>query len=341
MGATFRASLFGGVTLSRPVNEITALDIAAALKPIWRDKPEVARKLYPAIRRVFEYARIRLRDDHGVSMPENPARWDDLKAIGFESPPKLSWGSHPSLPYEQLPAFMADLRARDAIAARALEFLILTNARTNAVLQARWGEIDFEQALWTAPIANLKDRRHRKEGLRIPLSDRVLEILREMKEAQSSAYVFPAYKSHRSLSNMAMLTLLKRMNGPDKSAAKWADPNSKRPITAHGFRATFRTWAEEATGFPHAVVEQAMGHQVGTQVERAYRRTDVLAKRRELMAAWARSCEPPASGQVISAPRQPGVARHGPGDRRQRASVSQRAHAVLRRAHERLFMTAM
>ena len=115
-----------GPLLTRPVHEITTLDIAAILKPVWNTKPEVARKLYPAIRRVFEYARIRLRDDHGVSMPDNPARWDDLKAMGFEAPAKLSRGSHPSLScMNGYPiCLFADLRARDAIAARALGLLI-------------------------------------------------------------------------------------------------------------------------------------------------------------------------------------------------------------------------
>jgi Arm DNA-binding domain len=108
-----------GPLLARPVHEITTLDVVGILKPVWSTKPEVARKLYPAIRRVFEYARIRLRDDHGIGMTDNPARWDDLKAMGFQPPTKLSRGSHPSLSYELLPSFIADLRARDATAARA------------------------------------------------------------------------------------------------------------------------------------------------------------------------------------------------------------------------------
>jgi integrase len=287
-----------GTLLSRPVHEITTLDVAAVLRPVWHEKPEVARKLYPAIRRVFEYARIRLRDDYGIAMPDNPARWDDLKAMGFEPPEKLSRGSHPSLSYIQAPAFVSDLRSRDAIAARALEFLMLTNARTDAVLKARWKEIDLARALWTVPLVNLKDRKHRKEGFRIPLPDQAVKIVRKMKKTRTSAFVFPAHRPDRPLSNMAMLTLLKRMNNGSK--AKWVDTSSKRPITVHGFRATFRTWAEETTGFPHAVIEQAMGHQVGTQAECAYRRTDVLEKRRELMAAWAQHCEPKKSAKVIS-----------------------------------------
>lgn len=108
------------------MHQITTVDVAAVLRPVWRTKPEVARKLYPAIRRVFDHARVLLRDEHGIMMPDNPARWTDLKAMGFEPPAKFTKGSHPSLPYNQMQPFMADLRARDAVAARALEFLILT-----------------------------------------------------------------------------------------------------------------------------------------------------------------------------------------------------------------------
>jgi integrase len=280
------------------------MEVAAVLRPVWRSKPEVARKLYPAIRRVFEHARIRLRDDHGIAMPDNPARWTDLKAMGFETPAKLSRGNHPSLPYNHMPAFMADLRARAAIAARALEFLILTNVRTDAVLKAAWEEFDLDQAVWTVPLANLKDRAHRKEGFRVPLVVRAVEIVGQMQEGRISRFVFPGQARGKPLSNMALLILLKRMNSGEEK--NWIDPVSGRPITAHGFRATFRTWAEEVATFPHAVIEQAMGHQVGSQVERAYRRTDVLEKRRELMEAWAQWCEQriPANGGSIKASRQ-------------------------------------
>jgi integrase len=132
--------------------------------------------------------------------------------------------------------------------------------------------------------------KHRKESFRVPLTTRAAEIAREMEKIKLSDYVFPGQAPDKPFSNMALLTLLKRMNAV--ASEKWVDPTDKRPITAHGFRATFRTWAEEATGFPHAVIEEAMGHKVGGQVERAYRRTDVLEKRRELMTAWADYCEP-------------------------------------------------
>ena len=287
---------YSGDLLKRPVSEITTVEVADVLRPVWRSKPEVARKLYPAIRSVFERARVILRDKHGVEMLRNPANWADLKAMGFEAPKELSRGHHPSLAYVELPEFIADLRARDATAARALEFLILTNVRTNAVLQARWSEFDLDNEVWTVPLANLKDREHRDEAFRVPLSRRSLDILAEMGKAPVSALVFPGQKSKEPLSNMAMLTLLKRMNSGER---KWLDKSDKdkpRSITAHGFRATFRTWAEEVATVPHAVVEQAMGHKIGSKVERAYRRTDVMDLRRALMSAWAAYCEPRETG---------------------------------------------
>jgi integrase len=285
--------------LDRPVHEITAVDVAATLRLVWKTKPESARKLYPAIRRVFDRARVILRDEHGIAMLENPARWDDLKAMGFETPKELTKGNHPSLPHAQMGEFIAALRARKAAAAAALEVLILTNVRTNAVLQAKWSEFDLDKAIWTVPLVNLKDREHRKESFEVPLAPRVVEIVREMEKARVSVYVFPGQKKGHPLSNMAFLTLLKRMNAtpkteqPDPDAKPtWRDHTSGRAITAHGFRATFKTWAEEVATFPHAVIEHAMGHKVGGKVERAYTRTTLLDMRRKLMDAWAVYCEP-------------------------------------------------
>lgn len=156
--------VFCGAIWDRPVHEITTTEIAALLRPVWRSKPEVSRKLYPAIRIVFDHARIVLRDEHGITMVDNPARWADLKAIGWDAPPKLSKGHYPSLPYPQLPKFIEAVRAQEGVSARALEFLILTNVRTNALRKAKRDEFDFDQALWTVPLSNLKDRKHRKEG---------------------------------------------------------------------------------------------------------------------------------------------------------------------------------
>jgi integrase len=279
---------YSGPLVDRPVHEITTVEIAATLAPIWRTKPEVARKTYPAIRRVFDRARVILRDEHGITMHRNPAEWSDLKALGFGAPRELTRGRHPSLSYDQMSEFMTNLRGREAVSARALEFLILTNVRTSAVLKATWDQFDLDGALWTVPLASLKDRDHRMAPFRVPLSPRAVDIVREMGRARLSRYVFPSASGAQALSNMSLLTLLKRMN---TGTRKWLDKDS-RPITAHGFRATFKTWAEEVATVPHVVVEQAMGHQVGSKVERAYRRTDLLEKRRALMQAWANYCAP-------------------------------------------------
>jgi integrase len=292
---------YSGPLLDRPVHEITALDVAAVLRPVWRSKPEVARKLYPAIRRVFDRARVILRDEHGISMLENPARWDDLKAMGFETPKELTKGNHPSLPHGQMSEFIAVLGARKATAALALELLILTNVRTNAVLQAKWPEFDLDKALWNVPLVNLKDREHRKESFDVPLSPRAVEIVKEMEKARVSAYVFPGQRKGQPLSNMAFLMLLKRVNGaPTDAKPRWHDPTSGRAITAHGFRATFKTWAEEVATFSHAAIEHAMGHKVGGKVERAYTRTTLLDMRRKLMDAWAAYCEPSSADEKVT-----------------------------------------
>jgi integrase len=287
--------VYSGSLLDRPVNEITTTDVAAVLRPVWRTKPEVARKLYPAIRRVFEAARIMLKAEHGIVM-DNPARWDDLKALGFEAPKALTRGSHPSLPYPRMPDFVAALRGRDATAARLLEFLILTNVRTGTALAAEWREIDLDAAVWIVPVDKLKDAKHRKEPFRIPLSPRAVAILREMEAGKTSRYVFPG-ATGKPLSNMAMLILLKRMNSGE---TKWLDPVQEKPIVPHGFRSSFRTWAEETAHFPHHAVETAMGHVVGTAVERIYNRTDALEQRRRLMDSWAAHCEPKSGENVVA-----------------------------------------
>lgn len=133
--------------LDRPAHEITTLDVAAVLRPVWRTEPEVARKLYPAIRRIFDRARVILRDEHGIAILENPARWDDLKAMGFETPKELTKGDHPSLAHGQITDFTAALRERKATAGLAIELRILTNVRTNAIPQAKWPEFDLDKAL--------------------------------------------------------------------------------------------------------------------------------------------------------------------------------------------------
>ena len=327
---------YAGPLLDLPVNQITTLDVMRTLAPIWHDKPEVARKVYPAIRRVFDRARIVLRDGFKIDLARNPADWRDLRASGLEKPKELSRGRHPSLAYAQLPEFIAALREREAVAARALEFLILTGVRTAAVLSATWDQFDLANAVWTVPLAALKDRKHRTEAFRVPLSSRALAILAEMKPL-GAKHVFPGQTTSTPLSNMAMLTLLQRMNHGE--TPRWTDPADKRPITAHGFRASLKTWAQETATFPHAVVETALGHTVGGKVERAYSRTDLLEQRRALMDAWAHHCEPGARrtsssfGARDAPTRRAGIGR--PADKREQAHSLPRApHGPIARARD-------
>jgi integrase len=193
--------------------------------------------------------------------------------------------NHPALPHKELPAFMAELRPRDGIAARALEFAILTAARTGEVLGARWQEIDTEARLWSVPAERMKGERIH----RVPLSGPALAVLEAMRSLRQDDFVFPSATSNRSLSDMALLAVLKRLDRSD--------------ITTHGFRSTFRTWAADRTDYPREVVEMALAHKTADKTEGAYQRGepdagDMLDRRRPMMEAWARYCITPP-GKVV------------------------------------------
>jgi integrase len=213
---------------------------------------------------------------------DNPARWRGhldhlLPARGKVRRVK----HHAALPYAQLPTFMSALRTRNATAARALEFAILTAARTGEIIGAKWEEVDFAGRVWVIPAERMKAGQEH----RVPLSDHALEILTRMKKAQESDFVFPGDR-RATLSNMAFLMLLRRMKRDD--------------ITAHGFRSTFRDWVEEQTDTPRAVAEMALAHTIGSAVEAAYRRGDLFEKRRVLMSKWANFCsKPPRTNNAI------------------------------------------
>jgi integrase len=240
------------------------------------------------LRRVFDYARVQLRDRHGIVMPNNPAAWQDLRDRGFERISKLSRGRQAALDYQKTAEFFAALRQRQGIAARALEVTLLTGLRTGDVIGARWTEIDLAHKTWVIPAERLKDRRTRTEPHRVPLSPQVVAILKAL--PRLGEFVFAGLKPGKPLSNMAMLGALKDMNRDESGKPRWVDPKSGRPITPHGLRATFRTWGEDA-GFPRDLLEESLGHQVGNAVERAYRRTDSFDRRRAIMQAWANFCK--------------------------------------------------
>jgi integrase len=266
----------------KPVAEIGTEDVLKVLKPMWTTTPETASRLRGRIERVLDFARAR-----GQRSGENPARWrGHLDAI-LPRRAKHTRGHHRAMPFDEVPAFMAALRERVGIAPRALEFTVLTAARSGEVLGARWSEFDLEARVWTVPASRTKAGREH----RVPLSPRAVEMLRGMEQMRVSEFVFPGAKGGRPLSAINTLeTVLRRM---------------KVDVTVHGFRSAFRDWAGERTTFPREVAEAALAHLVGDAVERAYRRGDALEKRRRLMDAWAAFCEPKGSGSVVSISRRP------------------------------------
>jgi integrase len=269
--------VYGAPLRSKRVDEISTVDVLEVLKPIWLTKPETAARVRGRIERVLDAATAK-----GHRSGQNPALWRGHLANLLPKRKKLSRGHHAAMLYGDVPAFVTDLRERDAMAARALEFTILTAARSGETFGATWREIDLKAALWVIPAERMKAGREH----RVPLTPRVIEILTDLvglKDGQD-AFVFPGRKEGRPLSVMAMDMLLRRM---------------KIDFTVHGFRSSFRDWAGEETTFPREVAEAALAHVVGDETERAYRRGDALEKRRKLMAAWTSYCVPKTPGNVL------------------------------------------
>jgi integrase len=265
-----------------PVNAIDTEAVLSVLKPLWTRAPETASRLRGRIEAVLDAAKARGSIHRNEA---NPARWRGHLDKLLPKRAKLTRGHHAAMPYAEVPAFITDLRQRAAVAARALELCILTATRSGEALAAQWNEIDFDGKIWTVPPARTKSAREH----RIPLSDRAVAILREMEIGRTGEYVFPGQRAGRPLSNMAFEMLLRRFNSP---------------YTAHGFRSAFRDWAGNETQFPREVAEHALAHVIGDKAEQAYRRGDALARRRELMDAWARHCEGAAGDNVVTFRRQ-------------------------------------
>jgi integrase len=212
---------------------------------------------------------------------ENPARWRGHLDALLPKRPKLTRGHHKALPFDDVPDFAAKLRKMDGMAPAALEFAILTAARSGEVLGARWNEVDLAARVWTVPPHRMKGAREH----RVPLSDRVVEILTAMQRLRVSDFVFPGMMPDRPLSVMALEMVLRR---------------AKIDATVHGFRSAFRDWTGEQTTFSRELAEAALAHLVGDEVERAYRRGDALEKRRVLMDAWGSFCGRRQRGTVVA-----------------------------------------
>jgi integrase len=254
-----------------PVDEIATPHIVKVLEPIWKTIPETASRVRGRIEKVLGWATVR-----GFRSGDNPARWrghlaELFPAVGKIAKPK----HHAALPFTDVPALLTDLAAIDHIAARALEFTILTAARAGEVLGATWDEIDTAGKTWTLPGRRMKAHQEH----RVPLSERALALLATL--PRSDKRIFP-------IGEVAMLLLLKKL----------------RPglATVHGFRSSFRDWASERTSYPPHVAEQALAHAIGNKVERAYHRSDLFEKRRRLMTDWALWCSRPVSAGATITP---------------------------------------
>jgi integrase len=260
-----------------PVASIDTALVTKALEPIWIAKPQTASRVRGRTESILDWATAR-----GYRQGENPARWRGHLENLLPKTSKLSRVEHhAALRYVEIGAFMGELRCQDGVSARALEFAILTAARTGEVLGALWDEIDLAEKLWTIPPSRMKEGGEH----RVPLPQRALDVLEEMRIVRQGDLVFPGRRRGRPPSHEAMLRVLARMKRAD--------------LTAHGFRSTFRDWAAECTNFPREVCEMALAHAVGNRAEAAYRRGDLFQKRQQLMDAWARFATAAPSANVV------------------------------------------
>jgi integrase len=258
-----------------PVAEVGTAHVLQILEPIWKAKAETASRVRGRMETILDAAKAR-----GYRDGENPARWRGHIAQILPVRSRLTRGHHKAMPYEAIPAFVGALHKREAVAALALEFTILTAARTGEVIGGKWDEVDLEKAIWTIPASRMKAGKEH----RVPLSPRAVEILKATQGLRKE-WLFPANKGG-SMSGMAMSMLLRRM---------------KVDVTVHGFRSGFRDWSAECTGYAHEVAEMALAHTIENKVERAYRRGDLFDKRRRLMDDWATYCATiPAAGVNVT-----------------------------------------
>ena len=266
----------------KPVEQVDVEAILDVLKPIWTTTPETASRLRGRIETILDGAKGR-----GWRSGENPARWKGTLSALLPPKGRVSRVQHqPSLPWQQLPAFLAALREEPGVTPRALEFAVLTAARTGEVRGMRWSEIDLDEAIWTVPA----DRMKAQKLHRVPLPHQAADLLKGMLPAKrtSDGLVFEGRKRGVPLSDMSFSMLVRRMNGETKPPI-WRDISSRAAVP-HGFRSTFRVWAGETTNYPREVVEAALAHSLRDKVEAAYQRSDLLERRRPLMEAWGKWC---------------------------------------------------
>ncbi|MGA0564476.1 tyrosine-type recombinase/integrase [Ancylobacter sp. VNQ12] len=250
-----------------PIADVTTDDVVKVLKPIWTVMPESAAKVREHIKLVLDHAKARK-----LRTGENPAEWRGHLDQILPKRDVLAKTNHAAMPYPEVPAFMKSLRAVDTVAARCLEFIVLTAVRSGEGRGAMWAEVDLDSAVWTIPARRTKAGREH----RVPLSPRAVAILTARRGVAAGDLVFPGRVAGRPMTDPTMAKTLAETAGAG--------------LTVHGFRSSFRDWAGEATEFQREVAEAALAHAVGDGAERAYRRGDALAKRRKMMDGWAEFC---------------------------------------------------
>jgi integrase len=259
---------------------VSAIDTGAimrTLRPIWETIPETAARVRQRIEAVLDWATVM-----GYRAGDNPARWGGHLAHLLPARSEISIKHHAALPYAELPAFMTKLRQREGVAERALEFAITVAGRTGEILGARHREVDLRAGVWTIPGERMKGGQQH----RVPLSPAAVALLKAV----------PGDKSPDSF-------VFQRPGGQPlvRGALQWALAGLRSGITVHGFRAAFKTWADEQTSYPPHIVEMALAHAVGDQVEQAYRRSDLFARRRKLMEQWSAFCSKPVRAKAVPA----------------------------------------
>lgn len=265
----WRVSLEDGAAALASTN-VEAVDTEAVLgvlKKVWTETPESASRLRQRIEAVLDYAGA-----HGLRTGDNPARWRGHLEHLLPKRGRGDKGHHAALPYGDVPGFMTRLRAVETIAARALEFLILTAARSGEVYGATWSEIDAIEKVWTVSASRMKAGRVH----RVPLAPQAIAVIEKARPFSAGEFIFEGRRRGHPLSHIAMAKVIDRM--------------SVEGATPHGFRSSFRDWCGDHTEFPREVAEAALAHSVGDAAEQAYRRGDALDKRRALMNAWAKYC---------------------------------------------------
>jgi integrase len=256
-----------------PVHTIDTPLILACLEPIWKATPTTASRMRARVENVLDFAKAK-----GWRQGDNPAARKLIEYAMPKGSKAVPKEHHAALAYADVPAFMSELRAKEGIAERELEFVVLTGARLGEVLRAEWSEIDLQGRVWTVPAERMKARKEH----RVPLSDRAIEILESL--PRGGAFLFPGTKAGQAMSERPMRNVLAELRGD---------------VTFHGFRSSLRDWAGDMTSFPREIAEAALAHKVGNATEQAYRRGSALEQRRRLMDAWSDHCEGKTGGENV------------------------------------------